>query len=149
MKRKLDRVLRIRTLLEELSQLNLDVKVAEMRHLENAAEQQRSLALAARADALRLLLAGAGAPSEDWLTGIADADLLEWKRAKLIAAATLRAPAVEAARQALLIRRVERRQAATLAAAAAEAEEKKQIRREQNRIDDWFQNRRMRGKTSG
>jgi hypothetical protein len=146
MKRQLDRLLRIRQLLENLSHLELERKTAEVRQLERGAERQRRLALTARSGALaRLERAGTeGTPA--WLVGMADADILCWKRARLAANAAARRPAMEAARRELLARRLERRQAETLAAAAAAIREKTQRRREQNQVDDWFQGRAARSR---
>jgi hypothetical protein len=141
MKRPLERLLRIRQLVENLSHLELERRTVEVRHLEQGAERQRKLAITARSNALAVLEAAGGAGTPAWLVGVADADILRWKRARLAAGAASRRPAMEAARQELLARRLERRQAETLAAAAAAAREKMRRRREQNQIDDWFQSR--------
>jgi flagellar biosynthesis chaperone FliJ len=53
---------------------------------------------------------------------------------------------VDQARDELVERRRDRRQAEILQAAAARKEEKRQLRRDQNRTDDWFQSRSGRGK---
>jgi flagellar biosynthesis chaperone FliJ len=144
MKRPLERLLHIRQLLENLSHLEFERKTAEVRLLEQGAERQRRRALTARSSALAQL----ESPGEDatpaWLVGVADAEILGWKRVRLAARAAARRPALEAARADLLARRLERRQAETLAAAAAAARERKQRRREQSQVDDWFQSRAAR-----
>jgi hypothetical protein len=144
MKRQLDRLLRIRQMLENLSHLELERKTAEVRQLEQGAERQRRLALTAGQSTLALLEAGSAEGTPAWLVGMADADILRWKRARLAMRAAARKPALEAARRELLARRLERRQAETLAAARAVASEKMQRRREQNQVDDWFQSRAAR-----
>jgi flagellar export protein FliJ len=141
MKRPLDRLLRIRQLLENLSHLELERRTMEVRHLEQGAERQRRLALAARLGALAQLEAGSAGDKSAWLVCVADAEILRWKRARLAACAAARRPAMEAARAALLARRLERRQVETLAASAAAAREREQRRREQRHVDDWFQSR--------
>ena len=142
MKHSLDRVLRIRKLLEDLSRLELEKRAAAKRQLEKGAERQRQLALRARAEALKI--AGGCAGEGAWLLGIADADLLAWKGGRLRALAEAGRPAVEAARAEMLARRLDRRQTETLIAAAAAAEDKASQRRAQRQVDDWFQSRRGR-----
>jgi hypothetical protein len=144
MKRPLDRLLRIRQLLENLSHLELERRTMEVRQLERESERQSRLALTARSEALELLRGGSEERTPAWLMGVADAEILRWKRARLAVQAASRRPAMEAARTELMARRLERRQAETLAAAAAAAREKTRRRREQNQVDDWFQSRAAR-----
>ncbi len=139
MKRKLDRLLRIRALLEDLSRLDLERKIADTRYLERAAEREGRLALATRAEALRLLGEEESAPSDSWLMRIADAEILSWKEGRIKVLAAEGRSAVQKSREALLTRRTERRQVEALLATAERAEEKSQARKEQSRTDDWFQ----------
>jgi hypothetical protein len=143
-KRPLERLLRVRQLLENLSHLELGRRTAEVRRLEQGAERQSRRALVARSDALELLETGCVEGTPAWLVGVADAEILRWKRACLAARAAARRPAMEGARRELLARRLDRRQAETLAGAAAAVREKTQRRREQNQVDDWFQSRAAR-----
>jgi hypothetical protein len=145
MKQSLTRVLRVRALLEDLSRLDLEKKNAEMRQLEAAASGQRRLALVTRADALRMLSEGEVVGRESWLMRIADARILERKEAGLKALVVRGAPAVSQAREEMMARRIDRRQVEALLASAARAEKKEKARREQNRIDDWFQSGSLRG----
>lgn len=144
MKRDLNRVLRIRTLLEDLSHLDLQKKTAAMRQLEKAGERQHSLALAARSDAQQLLSDPRGTSTGLWLMQIADAELFAWKSRKLRALAKGQEATLDAARAVLLERRLERRQVESLVTSAAEAENTEQVRRHQKWIDDWFQSRASR-----
>ncbi|MFY9746213.1 MAG: hypothetical protein WA891_09140 [Acidobacteriaceae bacterium] len=144
MKRKLDRVLRIRALLEDLSRLEFEKKIANMRFLEMAAEQQRHLARSLRADALQMLEEDQSVRRESWPMRIADAEILDWKEARFEALADESQGAVREAREALLARRLERRQVEALLATAAREEKKGQVRREQNLTDDWYQSGRSR-----
>lgn len=143
MKRRLERIVRIRKLLEELAQSDLGRQIAEARFLEQSAAAHREKSGAARMDAWQLLESGA---TPAWLLGISDADLLAWKGERLEALAVARQPGIEAARRELLGRRIERRQLEILDEAAAQAETRERIRREQKAADDWFQSRSSREK---
>lgn len=146
MRRNLGRVLRIRALFEELSQLELETRTAELRQLESAAERQRRLSLAVRLEAHQLLTEPGNATTQAWLTGIGDAELLARKSNRLNTAAQKKKPVAEAAREVFLARRLERRQAETLVTAAAAADNKQELRRDQKQVDDWFQSRSARRK---
>jgi flagellar export protein FliJ len=142
-KRRLERVVRIRRLLEELAHADLGRQIAEARALEQSAAAHREGSGAARADAWKLLETAA---TPSWLLGMSDADLLAWKGGQLEALAVGRQPGIEAARQELLSRRIERRQLEILDEAAARLETREGIRREQKAADDWFQSRAAHGK---
>ena len=142
MKHKLDRVLRIRGLLEDLAHFDLEKKTAEMRALEGGAERQRYRAMALRGEAFEVLGSRAAGVTTPWLMGIADADIHAWKRDKLAGQADARKPAVEAARAEFFARRLDRRQIEMLVEDDVRAEEKERMRREQKQVDDWFQSGR-------
>ena len=146
MKRSLDRLLRIRALLEELSQLELAKRTGEMLRIEKSAERLQRLAVAIRVDACTELTSGEA--TDRWLTDIADGEILGWNSGRLRALARARQPAVEEARQEMMARRLERRQVECLLASAAEAEKEEQGRRDQKRLDEWFQNRSAERKNS-
>ncbi len=139
MKRSLNRLLHIRALLEEVSRLDLEKKNAEMRSLERAVTDQRLLAAGVRADAIRVLTEDAD--GEGWLVAIADAGILGWKETRLQSLAAISRSAVATARDELLERRLERRQVETLIVAAERIEKQEESRREQNRADEWYQQR--------
>jgi ribosomal protein L12E/L44/L45/RPP1/RPP2 len=140
MKHPLRRLLKLRSLLEDLSQLELERRGAEVRRLEAAAEQEQTQARTARRDGLRRLTAG----ENEWMIEAADAEILEWTSARLRSLAESRRPEVEAARAAFLERRLERRQVEALLTEAAEAEAVDEARREQQGVEDWFQSRTAR-----
>ena len=143
MKRSLDRVLRVRRLQEGLAELDFAGRQAEMRALEQGAASQRRLARSVRSATWQLL------PSEatpGWLLGMSDAEILVWKGDQLAAAAEGRQQLVDAARSALLARRLDRRQLEMLAAAAERNAQREARRREQKAADDWFQSVRRRRK---
>jgi len=139
MKQKLNRVLRVRTILEDVSRLDYERKNADLSHLKHAAAEQRQLERITRADVLRMLAEGESA--ESWLLKIADAEIMRWKEERIEALAESRAAEVGEAREELQARRIEKRQLEALLSATARAEQREQARREQNRTDDWFQSR--------
>lgn len=146
MKRRLQRMLRIRELMEDLSRLDFEGKSAEVRQMEMSAERQRRLALDMRVAALRILTDKKAVKDEAWLMRIADAEIFGSKEAKLQALVKQEQPAVNRAREALLERRRERLQVEILHTSAVHEEQQCQIRREQSRTDDWFQSRHGRRK---
>ena len=137
MKRNLARLLHVRALLEEVSRLELEKRNAEMQLLENAAGLQRRLVEEVRANAIRILTEDADRGA--WLLEIADAGILARKESKLRSLAVLGKPVVEKARGDLLERRLERRQVEALILAAEQIEKREESRREQNRADEWYQ----------
>jgi len=145
MKRNLYKLLRIRDLFEELSRLDLERKALAVREAEEASVRQEQLARTSRHTAFRLLADTTAETASEWLTEIADAELLKWGRSRLLAIAQARRPAFESAREVLLACRLERLQVETLIAAASQAERVRRERREQRNVDDWFQSRAGRG----
>jgi len=146
-KRNLTRLLNVRALLEEVSRLDLEKKNAEMRLLESAAGQQRRLVGTARANAIRILTEDTDRGA--WLLEIADAAILARKESGLRSLAALSKPVVEKARNELLERRLERRQVEALILAAERIEKQEESRREQNRADEWYQQRSSSRRTQG
>lgn len=145
MKRPLVRLLRLRELLEDLSRLDFEEKNTALRDLEVASGQQRQTALSVRADAVRTLTRVEPATSEVWRMRMADAGISVWKEAKLAALVEAGKPGVNRARDTWLARRMERLQVEILQAVSERREKKVQVRRDQNRTDDWFQSRSARG----
>jgi hypothetical protein len=141
-KHKLDRVLRIRGLLEDVAHFDLEKKTADVRALDGGAARQRQLAMVLRGEAFEALGTQAAGATLPWLMGIADADIHAWKRDKLAAQAQARRPGMETGRAEFLARRLDRRQVEMLVADALKVEEKERVRREQKLVDDWFQSRR-------
>jgi flagellar export protein FliJ len=143
--RSLSRLVRIRELVEDRARLDLEGRSAEMQALEQSAERQRQMARGIRNDAVQEL-SRPGPMPEEWRLKVRDAELTGSREARLGALAEAAKPAVDQARDELVERRRDRRQAEILQAAAARKEEKRQLRRDQNRTDDWFQSRSGRGK---
>jgi len=143
MKRGLERVLRVRRLEEELAHLAFATQQAEVQRLQEASRQQHELARSVRASAWSRLEEETTA---EWLLDVADADLFAWRGEQLAACADRRRRESEAARAALLAKRLERWQLELLEASAERAAEQEAIRREQKSADDWFQNTRRRSR---
>ena len=141
--RPFEQLWQVRRLVEDLIRRDLTNRTAELGRLEKAAERQQTLALASRREVLEGL--GESGEPKDWLLGLADADILEWRSERLRGHAEAEKPKVAAARDELLERRRERLQAETLVEAARRADERERERREQQRTDDWFQGRTKRG----
>ena len=142
MSASLRRLARIRKLLEDLARLEFERNAVRVRQIENAAAQQRSLALASRARAVGSLQTQPQEP--DWRIALADADLLAYRGGRLEAMAAGAQPGLDASREQMLARRVDRRQVESLMAARVMVEEKGRRRREQSQTDDWFQSRAAR-----
>jgi len=137
MKRNLDRILQLRELLEEVSRLDLERKRGEMLLMESAGENQGRLAREARADAVRIL--SEDGRTESWRLEMADIGILGWKEGRLRALAAVCRSTVERARNELLERRLDRRQVEALICAAEQLEKQADLRREQQRADEWYQ----------
>ena len=145
MKHKLDRVLRIRGLLEDVAHFDLEKRTADVRALERGAERQRQLAMVLRGESFEALETRAAEGTMPWLMGIADAEIHAWKRGQLEGQAQAQKPGMEAARAEFFARRLDRRQVEMLVAGALQAEEKERVRQEQKQVDEWFQSgRRLR-----
>jgi len=141
MRRTLDRLVRVRGLIESLSRVEFERKNAELRTIETSAKEQRRLGERTRAEVLKQL---AGEPSPSWRLDLADGEILRWKRERLEVLAEGARPSLGRTREEYLRRRVDRRQAEVLAANAAQDEQRERARREQNRLDEWFQSRSAR-----
>ncbi len=144
MKSPLQRVLGIRTLLEDMARLDFETRNAQLLLLGKATTEQRRVALQARAEAFRGLEPREGESEKHWLVTLADAAILRGKENRLAALARAAAVASTEAGEALAARRIERRQLEAVVASAAHVAEKKRLRRDQDRTDDWFQGRRSR-----
>lgn len=135
MRKSLLRVLQVRRLLEESAGRDLQIKTAELRRLEAAAEGQRSLAAEARSSALRQ------APEPDSWLGMTDAEIFTWRRQRFEAMAHRAGDEVAALHEFRMARRTERQQAEALLRDAERELNRERGRREQQRLDDWFQSR--------
>jgi len=139
MKDPLKRVLRVRAVFEDRARHDFERQNGKQIALEKAAEEQRQLSLLTRAEALHGLCEERGENRSGWLVTNADADILASREARFEALAGAAAEETIRAREEWGSRRIERRQLEALLTAAARASEKQRLRRDQDRIDDWFQ----------
>lgn len=146
MSRQLDRLLRVRRLMEEMSRAEFAGRRMELAELEQRREAARETALALRGEA-RAVLERSERSSESqgaevapglWHRYLDDSEnsagqAEHWDRAARVAEAR----AAEAERK-FLEERKKRMQAEILVRERATAERLEQQRREQREIDDWF-----------
>lgn len=130
-------MLEVRRLLEERAALELQVKTAELCRLEKEAERQSVLERETREDARRQILAR---DPNSWL-GLADAEIFSWREQRIRALAHRVSVEVADLLQWRTTRRMERLQAEFLLGEWERAQEQEESRREQQHLDDWFQNR--------
>lgn len=138
----LKRLLHVRAVLQDLACAELERGMAGLDPLERTAHAQKDLSLSVREHAMRSILL----PSQQagWPVLLADAEILQWRSARLEALAAIERTRVDAKRRELIERRLERHQVEALLARAAQQQAKKEARREQNALDDWFLNTRSR-----
>jgi flagellar biosynthesis chaperone FliJ len=142
--RTLRRVLRIRNLAEEQSQLALESAMGELNRLEHA------LMAAAERDRRGRRLVEASVRTGELPDRLAGLEETRWAGRHAAALAPRIADAeldVATLRQEFLLRRIERRQAETLIEEAEARDAVEAGRREQRVLDDWFRNRLHREKT--
>lgn len=142
MKRRLDQVLRIRELMENLARAALETKTHAVRQLENAAKRENSSALESRREAFTSASDSGPIDQGAWRLGLADAEIFARRGERFRIAAEAQKPAVSEAREAMLERRRERKQVETLIAEARRIADEERERRQQQQTDDWFQSRR-------
>jgi aspartokinase len=136
--RSLRRLLRIRELEEEQSRLALESAIGELHRLEEALR-----ATAVRSRKGRELVAASAHTGEvtDRLAGIEETRLAERHAEALTPMAAEAELDAAAAREAFLVKRVERRQAETLIRETEARDAIEAGRREQQAMDDWYLNR--------
>lgn len=138
--RSLEQLLQVRALLEKRQQRELADVIAGQQRLEQEACREQRLALLSRGEVLRDLQEKSA--EAWWSLGIVDAEILEKSSENTRRRAELEMLRVAAGREEMLERRRDRLQVETLVEAARRAEKQERERREQQRLDDWFQGRR-------
>ena len=140
MNRSLLRLLRIREMVEDQARLELERTHAELRSLEQSAEQQRQMTRRIRTEVVEDITAQE-TTAEGLRLKMIDAELAGRCEARLKGLAEAAKPFVDQAREQFMERRRERRQAEILHSNALREEERHQIRQDQNRTDDLMQSR--------
>lgn len=145
MKTPLTRLLRLRSLIEESSRMELARRTAVASAIERAEEREREDARACRERAAEVILRS-GSGTEEQAAELARLREAEWRSANAAGGRAQRiAPLAEAAerrviagREEFLERRKERRQVERVLESAAERELVERERHEQRELDDWF-----------
>jgi flagellar export protein FliJ len=146
LKHPLDRLLRLRSLLADVSRLELEARLQELAQVESALTRLQQTRRAMRQ---RSFAGIAGAQNADWL----EAEVVgEWVAGELgVFEKARQQKTVEAntAKAAYLERRKECRQVETVIDAQSAAAAIERDRREQQELDDWFGQRSRPGRTAG
>ncbi len=146
-KHPLDRLLRLRSLLEDVSRVELESRLQELGQIEDALARLRTTAGTMR----RQSFAGvAQARSEDRLEAEVIGEWVVWESGAFEKAGQKKTAEVDAAKEIYLERRKERRQVSSVIEAGDAVATMERNRREQRELDDWFgqRNRSGRDRTS-
>ncbi|WP_446742349.1 flagellar FliJ family protein [Silvibacterium acidisoli] len=145
MKSPLDRILRLRTLLEDSGRTELERRAQLLRGLEATQRAELDSSAGERKRAFESVAApGAGheqAPST-WREAHAAGGYAAQRAARLFPAIAAAEQRTAAAREAYLERRKEKRQVATVLEQKQAELQYERARREQAMLDDWFSMRR-------
>lgn len=136
MPKTLRRILRLRELSEETGRTALEAGMRELARVERVQAAFRDRGRASREAAFEAALAG---DAEARVLAEVHWELAEWRRRGLEPLRQERERQADQLRQAFLELRCERRQVELLAEARAAAFEREETRREQQRLDEWFQ----------
>jgi hypothetical protein len=135
MKHPLDRLLRLRSLLEDVSRVELEARLQELSRIERALEQRNADRKASRVQSF----AGfAQANNAMWTEAEALHEWSEWEQGILERSHRAKLAEVSAAKKSYLERRKERRQVSSVIEDHAVAAAAEQNHRGQRELDDWF-----------
>lgn len=146
MKHPLTRLLRLRSLLEDVSRIELEARLQEQAQIEHALTHSQEFARAMR---------------QRRFAGIAQARSAEWQEAEAVGewvareegifekASQSKTSEVNAAKAEYLERRKERHQVGSVIEARAAADAIERARREQRELDDWFNQQARPGRGAG
>ncbi|MBT9330293.1 hypothetical protein [Paracidobacterium acidisoli] len=142
MRGNLTRVLRLRTLFEDVSRVEVEQRTQQLARIEESVAREQSILT----ESLRIRMASTEkspeAASEERLLARADGDLAQWKKAKLDVLRERKTQEADRAREVWRVRRREQRQVAVVIEAGAAEAKVQEERRMQRSLDDWFQLRR-------
>lgn len=151
MKTPLTRLLRLRSLLEESSRMELERRAAIASALELARDRERERARACRERAAETVIQS-DVGSEEQMADLARLREAEWRSAdvadgcaqRIVPLAQAAERRLAAGREEFLARRKERRQVERVLESAVERARVERERSEQRELDDWFGMRRSR-----
>jgi len=139
--RRLDRLLAIRRLSEELDRSALAIVLSSVREVETAIASQETSQLEAKQAARRALSAG---DRGEWLMADAQSEVAGWNRDRLGVMREERAREVPQAREKFMESRCEHEQVKQLIENAKLSAEIEEGRKAQAAADDWFLSKRLR-----
>jgi hypothetical protein len=151
----LERVLRVRALLEETSRMELEKRVKVLERLENAMASERRSLQESREALFRVLTDVPSADAslmdealqrgEERIFAEAAGEVARWREQRLMPLVVGEGRKMAGAREEFLERRKERRQVETVLDAVTAREGVERLRREQRDLDAWFSQRQAQG----
>jgi hypothetical protein len=135
MRHPLDRLLRLRSLLEDVSRLELEARLQELAQVESALVRAQEIGRAMRRQSFVGIVQG---HSTERLEAEAVSEWVAWGHGALEKARRGKTVEVSAAKSAYLERRKECRQVEGVIEAKAAADIIERSRREQRELDNWF-----------
>ena len=138
MSRQLERLLRVRRLMEEMSRGEFAARRMEQAELERRRDAARESSLALRAEARAVLAGGEETVAGMWQRLLADSEQSSGQVEQWALVARQSGERVEEAERKYLEERRSRMQAEIVVRERAAAERVERERREQREIDDWF-----------
>ena len=138
MSRQLERLLRVRRLMEEMSRAEFAARRMEQAELERRRDAARERSVALRNEARAVLTGGQETVAGVWQRLLADSEQSCGQVERWAQAARQARERVEGAERKYLEERRSRLQAEILVRERAAAERVERERREQREIDDWF-----------
>jgi len=146
MKHPLNRLLRLRSLLEDVSRVELEARLQELAQIERALTHSQEFARAMR---LRSFAGIAQARSAEWLEAEAVAEWAAREEGIFEKASQGKTSEVNAAKTEYLERRKVRHQVGSVAEPSAAEVAIERSRQEQRELDDWFSQQGRSGHGAG
>ncbi|HMD22141.1 MAG TPA: hypothetical protein VKH40_17585 [Alloacidobacterium sp.] len=146
MKHPLTRLLRLRSLLEDVSRVELEARLQELAQIERALTRSQDFTRAMRRQSFFGI---AQSQSADWLEAEAVGEWVASEEKIFEKASQSKTAEVNAAKAAYLERRKERHQVGSVIEARAAADAIERGRREQRELDDWFNQQGRSGHGAG
>lgn len=131
----LQRVLRLRSIFEEISRTELAAEAERARRLETVADQNQAAAMRYRRESFEGVCR---AETEEWLLAEAAREMTEWQMRQLEPLVEEQSARMASAMNLYFEKRNERRQVETLIENQQTDVARQQERREQQELDEWF-----------
>lgn len=140
MAHSLVRILRLRSLLEDVSRVELEARLQQLTRVESALLRLQEIERDTRAQTFSDI---AEDLNSDWIQAGTLTEWMEWERGVYERTLRRKAVAVEAARAEYLERRKECGQVKSVMEVRMSAKAIERSRREQRELDDWFGQKQM------